>query len=285
MTPFQDRVAIVTGGGSGIGRALCQRLAREGAKVVLTDCDLPSAIRSASEIDASGQTVRPLLMDVTQPDQVREVLAETKSLHGHIDFLFNGAGIGIGGETQYMTLPQWRTIFEVNVWGVIHGTTQAYEMMGCQGSGHIVNISSLAGLVPTPLEVAYTASKYAVVGLSLALRTEAAAVGVKVSVVCPGLIRTAFVSRSTLVHGSKELFDEKYARMNMMSADRCAYVILQGVRRNKGIITVTPTAWILWRLYRALPGLVDFLMARQYAATRKLLSPTPDTPHLPPMAR
>jgi NAD(P)-dependent dehydrogenase (short-subunit alcohol dehydrogenase family) len=121
---------------------------------------------------------------------VQELVDETVRDYGRLDYMFNNAGIGMGGEVRDMDLEHWRRVLEVNLWGVTCGTSAAYEEMVRQGFGHIVNTASLAGLIPLPMVAAYCATKHAVVGLSASLRAEAAALGIKVSVVCPGFVET-----------------------------------------------------------------------------------------------
>jgi NAD(P)-dependent dehydrogenase (short-subunit alcohol dehydrogenase family) len=189
MTRFSGATAIVTGGASGIGRALSEALARRGAPVVVADRNADGAAEVARAIVAAGGSARSEALDVTDAAAVERLVDETAREHGRVDLMFNNAGIAIIGEETDVSLDDWRKVVDVNLWGVVHGIRAAYPRMVRQGSGHIVNTASLAGLSPAPFEISYTATKYAVVGLSRALRAEAAAHGVKVSVVCPGFIQ------------------------------------------------------------------------------------------------
>jgi NAD(P)-dependent dehydrogenase (short-subunit alcohol dehydrogenase family) len=190
MSAFTGTVAVVTGGASGIGRALCEALARRGARVVVADRNAAGADEVARASAALGGQARGAAVDVTDADAVEHLIDETVRDDGRIDFLFNNAGIAVFGEELDVSLEDWREVINVNLWGVVHGIRAAYPRMVRQRSGHIVNTASMAGLSPACLELSYTASKYAVVGLSRGLRAEAAAYGVKVSVVCPGFIDT-----------------------------------------------------------------------------------------------
>ena len=247
---MSDRVCIVTGGGSGIGRALSLELARRGDRVVVTDVDEGAALEVAERIGVRGTSRR---LDVTSEADVERVVGEVAQHHGRIDLLFNNAGIGIGGEAQHLSLDDWRRVLDVNLLGVIHGVHAAYPRMIEQGFGHIVNVASIAGLFPFPIALPYTTSKHAVVGLSLGLRAEAAALGVKVSVVCPSGIDTNIWSRSILRGQDKE---KAMALLGpMMSVDQCAKEILSGVDRNRGTILITNEARVLSLLTRVSPGL------------------------------
>jgi short-subunit dehydrogenase len=172
--------------------------------------------------------------------------------------MFNNAGIAIVGEVRDMNLEHWRRIVDVNLWGVIYGTKAAYSVMVRQGFGHIVNVSSLAGLAPFPSVSSYVATKYAVVGLSTAMRAEGEALGVKISVVCPGFIQTGIHYAGTLLGADREKLLQSI-RVKIMDSQKAARIILEGVSRNRAIVVVTPHAHVLWRLYKYFPGIFAIL--------------------------
>jgi NAD(P)-dependent dehydrogenase (short-subunit alcohol dehydrogenase family) len=172
---FENKIAIVTGGASGIGRALCQELAQRGARVVVADINAPAAHQVASALTGAHQQAVSACVDVSQEQSVQTLVYETVAQYGRLDYMFNNAGIGLVADLRDMTLEHWRRIVDINLWGVIYGTTAAYHIMLQQGAGHIVNTASAAGLFPSAaLGTAYTATKHAVVGLSTAFRPEAA---------------------------------------------------------------------------------------------------------------
>jgi NAD(P)-dependent dehydrogenase (short-subunit alcohol dehydrogenase family) len=254
MDTFRDKVAIVTGGASGIGRALCGELARRGARVVVADLNAAGAAEVAAESTRTGGTATAQPVDVTRGEAVEALLADVSAAHGRVDYLFNNAGIAVLGEERDVTLGDWERVLAVNLWGVIHGVRAAYPRMLRQGFGHIVNTASLAGLTPAPMEISYVASKYAVVGLSCALRVEAADLGVRVSVVCPGMIDTPIAQTSVLRGGvDRQAVLDLAAATRPLSPDKCAKVILRGVEKNKAIIIVTPLAYVLSLLTRISP--------------------------------
>src|SRR5215471_12610779 len=187
---FEGAVALVTGAGSGIGKALSKNLSSRRCVVVAADRDLEPAQEVAGALQREGRVATATLLDVRNLARFQETVAQTVETHGRLDFLFNNAGIVGGGEIFNSTIDEWRAIIEVNLFGVIHGVLAAYPLMRRQGFGHIVNTASMAGLVPSPLGASYSTTKHAVVGLSKALRAEAASAGVRVSVLCPGAVRT-----------------------------------------------------------------------------------------------
>lgn len=258
MDVFRDKTAIVTGGASGIGKGLCEELGKYGAHVVVADLNEEEARNVAESLKAPGARAEAVKLDVTNEEDVRGFIEETAAKSGRLDYIFNNAGIGIGGEAQDLDLDHWKRIVDVNQWGVVYGTLAAYEVMIKQGSGHIVNTASAAGLVPSPLLTAYSMTKHAVVGLSTGLRAEGAALGVKVSVVCPGFIDTPIFDSTEYVNTSKEIsMSVVPSGLKAMSAVDCARAALRGVARNRGIIPVQAPAYILWWLNRLSPRLLD----------------------------
>ena len=172
---------------------------------------------------------------MSSEDAVRQMVGETAASHGRLDYLFNNAGIGIRGDARDLTSEHWRRVLGVDLFGVIYGTLAAYPIMTRQGFGHIVNTSSAAGLLPGPFNAPYNTSKHAVVGLSLSLRIEAADLGVKVSVVCPGFVRTSIYQTAVTVNipQDKASPSARLAAM-MMEPPRAAQVILDGIGKEPG---------------------------------------------------
>ncbi len=250
--PFEGAVAVVTGGGSGLGKALCEELGRRGARVVVTDLQEEGARATASGVEKAGGVATAAALDVRDAAAFERLLDETVAAHGRLDYLFNNAGLAAVGEVQGLPLDAWRRVIDVNLWGVIHGATGAYARMVRQGSGHIVNIASLAGLAGAALSAPYSASKFGVVGLSLTLRAEGADLGVKVSAVCPGFIQTGIFDNSTYVDATQQgmigLIPFKF-----MDVHVAVRKVLQGVERNRPIIVFPFYARLLWWLTRLWP--------------------------------
>jgi NAD(P)-dependent dehydrogenase (short-subunit alcohol dehydrogenase family) len=261
MSIFENKVAIVTGGASGIGRALAHALAKQGADVVVADIQVDLADKVVGEIREVGGKASPYYLDVTDSGAVESFVSQVASERGRLDYMFNNAGIAIIGEFRDFSTADWKNILNVNVVGVFAGTAAAYSVMIAQGYGHIVNTASVSGLIPSPGFAAYCASKHAVVGLSTSLRAEAAEYGVKVSAACPGFIHTPMFD-SKLVGIRKESDITAQALKVALSPEKCAAIILKGVEENKAIIPVTMHAKVAWSVNRYFPGLMQVLSRR-----------------------
>jgi NAD(P)-dependent dehydrogenase (short-subunit alcohol dehydrogenase family) len=259
--PFENLITIVTGGASGIGRALCDELARRGATVIVADINLPGARKVADAIAASGGTACAANVDVRDAASVQALVDDTFKRHGRLDILFNNAGIGVGGELHELGLEHWRTAIEVNLMGVVHGVAATYPIMVRQGSGQIVNIASLAGLIASPGLGPYATTKGAVVSLTAALRAEGEALGVRASVVCPGFVDTAIYDNALGVKLDKKELLEKLG-LPIMPAREAAVAILRGTERNQGVIVFPSSARLLWLLTRLSPWLLRPLQQR-----------------------
>jgi NAD(P)-dependent dehydrogenase (short-subunit alcohol dehydrogenase family) len=264
MNPFDKKVAIVTGGASGIGRALCLELARRGAEVVAADIDLSRARIVADEVLQSGGRAQAEEVDVAEEAGMNELVGKV-SEHRPIDYLFNNAGISVTGDFRDIPMAEWKRVVDVNLWGVIHGCSAVYPLMVRQGRGHIVNMASLSGLLPFPTNVPYSTTKHAIVGLTLSLRAEAADLGVRVSLVCPGYVQTGMFEATPVLNAPKEEMLRKMPA-NLMKAEQAARRILAGVERNEAMIVFPATARVLWWLYRMMPASMS---SNQLAITRR----------------
>lgn len=271
---FEDKVAIVTGGASGIGKALCEELGRRAAKVVAADINREGAEQVVAAISATGGKAEAARLDVTRSEEVQKLVDRTASRHGRLDYMFNNAGIATLGEVRDMTPEQWDRIIQINLMGVIYGTTAAYSRMVKQGFGHIVNTASQAGLYPVSGTTSYALTKHGVVGLSTSLRTEAAGLGVNVSVICPGPVVSRIVEDATRAGKyERDVFSE-VPQFMLMDTAKAAKVILRGVARNRAIIVFPFLARYLWWLHRispAIPGLLARVMTegnRRYRMER-----------------
>ena len=262
---FAGASAIVTGGASGIGRALATELVARGASVLVADIDGTGAEVVAQSLQRLGTgpgSAWAATLDVTDADAVAGVVDRFAAGHGGLDFMFNNAGIGIGGEVRELSMAHWQRAIDINLLGVVHGVAAAYPTMIGQGRGHIVNTASLAGLVPSPLLVPYSATKHAVVGLSVGLRVEAAAHGVRVSVVCPGVIDTPLLDKANPDDlpptGSMPDIRDLLTRMvgAPYPAASLARDVLDRVALNRALIVSPRHARLVWAAYRLAPGLL-----------------------------
>jgi NAD(P)-dependent dehydrogenase (short-subunit alcohol dehydrogenase family) len=282
---FGEAVAVVTGGASGIGAALARELSRRGAMLILADRQGDLAKEVASAIAVEGGSAEAVELDVRDADAVEALVADAFRRFGRLDYLFNNAGLGVGGEAREYRLDDWRTVIEVNVMGVIHGVHSAYRRMTDQGFGHIVNTASVAGLMPAPFTTVYSASKHAVVGLSRSLRVEAATHGVRVSALCPGVIRTPILTGGRYGRITRPIPVERqlanWERLRPMEPDRFAEKTLDQVARNRAIIIV-PGWWkAIWWLNRLSPWAGEKIGAAIFRESQKMMADIPPPPEDP----
>jgi NAD(P)-dependent dehydrogenase (short-subunit alcohol dehydrogenase family) len=259
MKQFENAVAIVTGGAMGLGEALCEEMGRCGATVVVADIDGDAARQVAGRLAESGVPAVAVRVDVADEAEVANLIERTVAEYGRVDYMINNAGIAIGGDSRDLSMQQWRRVIDVDLLGVLYGTVHAYQVMARQGHGHIVNVSSLSGLIPQPGNVPYCTSKHGIVGLSLSLRAEGTDLGVKVSAACPGDMKTKIYDNMVLANMPREqvaaLSRRTHYLMPQMSAQSAARAILRGVDRNRPLIVFPTAVQVIWHLYRWLPGL------------------------------
>ncbi len=242
-----------------MGRALCEELGKVEAVVTIADINVDGAKEAAKSINENGGQARAEQLNVTQAEEVKRVIEGTYSDHGRLDYIFNFAGILIVGEAFDMDIEDWSRIVDVNLKGVAYGTAIAYPIMVKQGFGHIVNMSSYQGLIPAGAATAYATTKYGVVGLSTSLCSEAAQLGIKVSVVCPGFVNTPlFQTADTLKADREEVFSG--IPFKLMETIDAAKVIMKGVARNRKIIIFPFYARLFWYLHRIHPVLAGPLV-------------------------
>lgn len=269
------QVAIVTGGGSGIGEGLCRELARRRTRVIVADIRGADAQRVAARIRADGGLAEAERVDVSAEADVRQLVAQTAERYGRLDYLFNNAGIAIGGDARDLSSEHWRQVLDVDLYGVLHGCLAAYPIMVRQRFGHIVNTSSAAAFFPDPGNGPYCTAKHALVGLSLSLRLEGADLGVRVSVVCPGLVRSNIYDNAAVVDmpALAALTGPDRERaigvpQRRLEADRAAREILDGVARNEAVIVFPANVRWARRLYAVSPGPIERLMLRRWHTLR-----------------
>jgi len=271
-----EKISIITGAGSGIGRALALAQAARGLTVVAADLDEAAAQRTA---EACGSGAWGCRLDVRDRAAVDALVGEVASRHGRIDYLFNNAGIGVGGEAFEIDASHWERILDVNLRGVINGVLAAYPRMVKQGFGHLVNTASLAGLGPAPLLTPYAMTKHAVVGLSTSLRIEAKRYGVQVSVLCPAAIETPLLDRMnpTDLKAVPWTPDIRRFLTNLAGApypaDAFAEEALAAIARNRAVIVIPRRARLAWRLGRLFPGLAEKASEKFVTIERRHRSP------------
>jgi NAD(P)-dependent dehydrogenase (short-subunit alcohol dehydrogenase family) len=243
MKSFDDRVAVITGAGSGIGRALALSLAGRGAQLAISDVDDRGLAETVGLVKRAGaREVRSDHLDVADRAAFTAYAAAVAEQFGRVNLVVNNAGVALAGDLEDLEYADMDWIMGINFWGVVHGTKEFLPHLIASGDGHLVNISSLFGLVSMPGQSMYNAAKYAVRGMSEAVREEMLVAGhpVGVTVVHPGGIKTAIARNAR--YSAKEdgaesarFFDQKLARM---TPEKAAGIILKGVETDKARVLV-----------------------------------------------
>jgi NAD(P)-dependent dehydrogenase (short-subunit alcohol dehydrogenase family) len=275
-TVYSGATAIVTGGASGIGRALSQRLAKLGADVTVVDLQTDLAASAACSIKAAGGLAQSATLDITDFEATNALYKSVAARSGKLDFVFNNAGIWMMGNADAFSLDDWNRLINVNLRGTIHGTKAAYDIMMKQKSGHIINTASVAGLIPDPGCTAYSTTKHAIVGLCKSLRVEAARNGVNVSALCPGVVQTPLLDGGgqfgkVFDQVDPDRMHQMWKRMRPMSAEAFAEKSLRDVAKNKAIIVWPIGGKLFWLIDRLSPSLSIKMARNLYDSNQKFM--------------
>lgn len=262
MKQFQDKVAAITGAGSGIGRALAVELARRRCHLALADINEAGMEETARLAANSGARITLRSLDVSRREDVEEWARCSVEEHGRVNLIFNNAGVALGARLDSVRPQDFEWIMGINFWGVVHGTQAFLPHLKASGDGHVVNVSSLFGLMAMPEQGTYNASKFAVRGYTEALRMELELAGAPVSATCihPGGIATniAYAARidERLLEARgldiETLRQQANGMLQRTTPDAAAKQILRGVERNKRRVLVGPDAWLLDKIIRLL---------------------------------
>ena len=256
------KTVLVTGAASGIGQASARAFAERGANLALCDVDEENLGRLEKELVAAGCEVLVQRVDVARADQMAAFAEAVHARVPAVDILVNNAGVALGASFLETTLEDWNWILSINLRGVVHGCHAFVPRMVERGQGgHVANIASIAGHVAGEALCAYCTTKFAVVGLSEALREELAPHGIGVTAVCPGLINTPIIQNAR-IRGR----DNRQAMIDVFEKrgyppERVARNLLKAVQRNRAVAPISPEAWVLYYLKRAVPGLVRRISA------------------------
>ena len=271
MKDFSGKVAAITGAGSGIGRALAEELARRGCHLALSDVDESGLAETVLRCERSGVTVTPTSLDVADRDAVFAWADQIVADHGKVNLIVNNAGVALGATAAGQSLHDFEWLMDINFWGVVHGTQAFLPHLRAAGDGHIVNISSVFGLISIPTQSAYNASKFGVRGFTDALRMELEIepCGVSSTTIHPGGIKTniarnARTDESMIIAGSDpDEFVQEFDKLARTTPDTAARQILRAVERNRRRALIGPDA-VLFDIVSRLPaGLYQRLLVRQ----------------------
>src|SRR4051812_20954027 len=251
MKDLSGRVAAITGAGSGIGRALANELARRGAHLALSDIDEVGLAETVAQCEGAGVKVTSQRLDVADRDAVFAWADQVAAEHGKVNLIFNNAGVALGATVAGMSYEDFSWLMGINFWGVVHGTQAFLPHLKASGEGHVVNISSVFGLISIPAQSAYNSAKFAVRGFTDSLRMELEIEGAQVSstTVHPGGIKTNIVRNSRLdpsaaaVAGNdKAQLAVDFDKVARTTPEKAAKVILAAVESDKRRVLIGPDA-------------------------------------------
>lgn len=265
MTHFTGKVAVVTGAGSGIGRALSVELARRGAKLAICDVDTIGLAETEALVKAEGADVKADHLDVSQRELVLAYADGVAEHFGKVNLVFNNAGIAFTGTVEQMSFKDMDRVMDVDFWGVVSGTKAFLPHLVESGDGHIINISSVFGLFSVPTQSAYNAAKFAVRGFTESLRQEMILNKRPVKVLCvhPGGIKTNIANKAEQVEGrDHDHLAQQFDKLARTSPAKAANVILKAVEKNKARVLIGADAWVLDKLVRGTgPGYARIVAA------------------------
>ena len=257
MRAYAGRTAVITGAGSGIGRALALELAGRGARLALSDVDETAAKETAALCGRFGTEVRSYALDVADREAFFGHADDVVRDFGTVNLVVNNAGVALHGPVAELTEADMRWLMDINYWGVVSGSQAFLPHLIASGEGQLANVSSVFGLIAVPKQAAYNAAKFAVRGFTEALRQELRLSGAPVSVSCihPGGVRTA-IARSARTTASEDPQEaaQTFDKLARTSPDKAARTILAGLSRDRARILVGPDAWAMAALPRLLGG-------------------------------
>lgn len=272
MRDLQSKVAVITGAASGIGRGLANHLRREGCALALSDTDGPGLEQVVAALPPGEGRVTTSVVDVADRDAVHRHADEVYAAHGAAHVVINNAGVGQSDVVSELTYEDLEWVMAINFWGVVHGTKAFLPRLLDQGEGHIVNISSVFGLIGVPSQAAYCASKFAVRGFTESMRQELQGTGVVVSCVHPGGVKTNIVRNARSRRGPDGKMvtaadAERYEKFFRTTAEQAAQIIVNGIKRDRPRILVGSDATFLDSVQRLLPRRYTGVIARLLGAS------------------
>jgi NAD(P)-dependent dehydrogenase (short-subunit alcohol dehydrogenase family) len=267
MTEIAGKVAVITGAASGIGRATAIALAGAGATVCASDLDRAGLAETAKRIEAAGGKVSTYLLDVADKDAVFAFAQDIETSYGGADIVINNAGVAQIAKVEELSLEDFEWVMNIDFWGMVYGTKAFLPQLQAKGAGHIVNVSSIFGIIAVPSQAAYNSAKFAIRGFTEALKHELQRTEIKVSCVHPGGIKTNIVRNARFLQSTQATTREEAAsgfdKIARTTPTRAAEVILNGIRKNKGRILIGTDARLIDWLQRLLPASYGKIMFRK----------------------
>ncbi|TNE93886.1 MAG: SDR family oxidoreductase [Gammaproteobacteria bacterium] len=263
MKDLNNKVAVVTGAGSGIGRALALALAERGCRLAVSDVNKEGLAETVKAL--KGSEVKSYYLDVSDRDAIYAHAEAVKKDFGQVNLVINNAGVALSATVREMTDEDFKWVMDIDFWGVAHGTRAFLPHLIASGDGHVVNISSVFGLIGVPKQSAYNAAKFAVRGFTESLRQEMQLENQPVSVSCvhPGGIRTNIANAARM--GKSENADAQrkgFDKLAMTTPEKAAQIIVKGILKDESRILVGPDAWGIEAINRLLGSAYQPLVAR-----------------------
>lgn len=266
MTEIKDKIAVITGAASGIGRATAVALAREGARVAIADVDRAGLAETAKQIEAISGQVSTYLLDVSSREAVYAFAQEIEAQFGGADIVINNAGVAQVATIEELSYEDFEWVMNIDFWGMVYGSKAFLPQLRQKGAGHIVNVSSIFGLFSVPSQAAYNSAKFAIRGFTEALRHEMKGSGIAVSCVHPGGIKTNILRNARFLQSVQTTEREQamsgFDKLARTTPDQAAQTIIKGIKANKPRILIGMDARILDWIIRLLPASYGKVMFR-----------------------
>ena len=266
-------VAVITGAGSGVGRALALQLAGRGCVLLLADIDEAGLAESAGQVNESGAACTSHVVDVADRAAIEAFAAEVAARHGHVNLLINNAGVTVVDEAESMDYEDFEWVMQINFWGVVYGTKAFLPSLRRADAAHIVNMSSVFGLMGMPLQSAYNASKFAVRGFTEALKMELAGSHIGVSCVHPGGIKTRIGRNSRIrdvaLSAPSDEIIRQFERLAMTSPSKAAAAIVRGIEKRRRRVLIGPDARFIDWIVRLVPRSYEKILLLEKKAKRR----------------
>jgi NAD(P)-dependent dehydrogenase (short-subunit alcohol dehydrogenase family) len=277
MRDFDERVAAITGAASGIGRALANELARRGAHVALSDIDDAGLAETVAQCGRFGNRITSQHLDVADRDAVYAWADQVVADHGKVNLIINNAGVALGATVESMTYADFEWLMNINFWGVVYGTKAFLPHLKASGEGHVVNLSSVFGLISVPSQSAYNAAKFAVRGFTDTLRMELDIEGANVSVttIHPGGIKTNIARNARMdpsvaaIAGDADKAVADFERVFITSPEKAARQILTAVERDRRRALIGPDAKVIDLISRLPAALYQTVLTRGASRIRR----------------
>ena len=281
MKSFSGKVAAITGAGSGIGQATAIALAKEGCHLAISDISRESLDNTIELLAGYPVDISTHVVDVSDREAVYKYAEDTVATHGKVNLIMNNAGVGLGETVDNMSYENFEWLMNINFWGVVYGTKAFLPHLKQAGEGHIINISSVFGIISVPTQSAYNAAKFAVRGFTESLREELDIAGDPVSATCvhPGGVKTNIARNSrmgdmgSMSIGDKEDVANMFEKIAMTTPEAAAKTILKGVRKNQRRILVGGDAIMLDTTQRLIPTgyqrLLEVMFKKQQISNKK----------------